>query len=134
VIRHYRQFIAQRRSRRPAEEYREPSDAEWAEFRDHFSLCKVALGACHRPYGTPCVHEHACVRCPMLRLDLAQVPRLLQIEANTRERLKEARQQRWLGEVAALEESLRHIAGKKWQADRLRRNASRDEAGVEALS
>ena len=26
----------------------------------------------------------------------------------------------WLGEVAALEESLRHIAGKKQQADRLR--------------
>ncbi len=43
----------------------------------------------------------------MLRLDIAQVPRLLQIEANTRERLDEARRMQWLGEVAALEESLR---------------------------
>jgi hypothetical protein len=40
----------------------------------------------------------------MLRLDLAQAPRLLAIEDNTRERLAEARQMQWLGEVAALEE------------------------------
>ena len=134
VIRHYRQFIAGRRSQRPSEEYRDPTDAEWAEFRDHFSLRKVALGTCHRPYGTPCQHEHACVRCPMLRLDLAQVPRLLQIEANTCERLDEARRMQWLGEVAALEESLRHIASKKHQAERLRRQAEEDAAGAGALA
>ena len=134
VIRHYRQFIDQRRSQRPSEEYREPSDSEWTEFRDHFSLRKVALGTCHRPYGTPCQHEHACIRCPMLRLDLTQVPRLLQIEHNTRERLEEARQMQWLGEVAALEESLRHIAGKKNQADRIKRQARQDEIGVEGLT
>jgi integrase len=126
VIRHYRQFIAERRSQRPGEEYREPTDSEWAEFRDHFSLRKVALGTCHRPYGTPCQHEHACVRCPMLRLDPAMVPRLLQIEANTRERLDEAHRMQWLGEVAALEESLRHIAGKRQQADRLSAQARHD--------
>jgi len=38
-----------------------------------------------------------------------------------------------LGEVAALEESLRHIAKKKIQADRLRAQAGRDEVGVDAL-
>jgi hypothetical protein len=32
------------------------------EFEDHFLLRKVALGDCHRPYGTPCVHKHACAR------------------------------------------------------------------------
>jgi hypothetical protein len=69
----------------------------------------------------------------MLRLDIAQVPRLLQIETNTRERLDEANHMQWLGEVAALEESLRHIDGKKQQAERLRRRAERSEAGVEAL-
>jgi hypothetical protein len=61
VIRHYRQFIDQRRGKRPSEEYREPTDAEWTEFRDHFSLRKVALGTCDRPYGTPCQHENACL-------------------------------------------------------------------------
>ena len=134
VIRHYRQFIDQRRTERPGEEYREPTDAEWTEFRDHFSLRKVALGTCNRPYGTPCQHEHACIRCPMLRLSLTQVPRLLEIENNTQERLAEARRMQWLGEVAALEESLRHIAGKKQQAERLRRQAGQDTASTPALT
>lgn len=134
VISHYRQFVDQRRARRPSEEYREPTDTEWNEFRDHFSLRKVALGRCDRPYGTPCQHEHACVRCPMLRMSLSQVPRLLEIERNTHERLEEARGMQWLGEVSALQESLRHIAGKKRQAERLRHQADDGEAGADALS
>jgi hypothetical protein len=32
------------------------------EFEEHFLLRKVALGDCHRPYGTPCVHKQACAR------------------------------------------------------------------------
>jgi hypothetical protein len=67
-------------------------------------------------------------------MDLAQVPRLLQIETNTRERLDEAHRMQWLGEVAALEESLRHIDGKKEQADRLRGQAGRAETGPTALA
>ena len=66
----------------------------------------------------------------MLRLDLAQVPRLLQIETNTRERLDEAHRMKWLGEVAALEESLRHIDTKKEQAERLRRQAEQGDTQV----
>lgn len=46
--------------------------------------------------------------------------------------LIEARQMQWLGEVAALEESLRHIAETKRQAERLRWSASQGEAGVDA--
>ncbi len=133
VIRHYRTFIEQGRSRRPNDEYREPTDTEWTDFRDHFQLRKVALGTCDRPYGTPCQHEHACVRCPMLRVDLQQVPRLLQIESNTHERLDEARRMQWLGEVAALEESLHHISRKKQQADRLRQQTELGESGSTAL-
>ena len=133
VINHYRQFVDQRRMRRPSEEYREPTDAEWDEFRDHFSLRQVALGRCDRPYGTPCQNEHACVRCPMLRLSLAQVPRLLEIEENTNQRLDEARRMRWLGEVSALEESLRHIDNKKRQAEGLRQQFDTGETGADAL-
>lgn len=55
----------------------------------------------------------------MLRMDPTQLPRLLQIEANTRERLEEAHQMQWLGEVSGLQEGLRHIAEKKRQAQRL---------------
>jgi gamma-glutamylcyclotransferase (GGCT)/AIG2-like uncharacterized protein YtfP len=115
VIAVHQQFIDHRRQRRDAAEYRQVTPQEWEAFEQHFALRRVALGDCFRPYGTPCVHEHACIRCPFLRLDSAQLPRLDEIETNTRSRLAEARQQTWLGEVAALEESLRHIAAKRGQ-------------------
>jgi hypothetical protein len=54
-------FLARRRSLRPGEEYRVPTDAEWAEFLGHFELRKVATGGCGRAFGTPCVHEHSCL-------------------------------------------------------------------------
>jgi hypothetical protein len=91
------------------------ASGEWADFEEHFQLRRVALGDCVRPYGTPCVHEHACIRCPFLRLDPAQTPRLDAIETNTKARLTEAHGHRWLGEVAALEESLRHIRDQRSQ-------------------
>ncbi|MEV7783668.1 hypothetical protein [Kitasatospora sp. NPDC088351] len=69
----------------------------------------------------------------MLRLDPAQEPRLLEIETNTRQRIGEAQRMQWLGEVAGLQESLRHIADKKQQAERLRAQAGHGEAGVASL-
>jgi integrase len=68
MIRSYRAYLDKRRSIRPEAEYREPTQEEWAEFRQHFHERKLELGTCGRPYGTPCQHEHACVRCPMLRM------------------------------------------------------------------
>jgi site-specific recombinase XerC len=58
LIRSYRSFLAERRAPRPTGEYREPSNAEWQEFQEHFQLRKLELGTCGRPYGTPCNHEH----------------------------------------------------------------------------
>jgi len=52
-----------------------------------------------------CAHE-TCVRCPLLRVDPAQKPRLEEIRANLSDRLQEARDQGWLGEVAAIETTL----------------------------
>jgi len=106
VIDHHRGFIARRRSLRPSEEYREPTDAEWDEFIGHFAKRKVELGTCGRAYGTRCQHEHACVRCPMLRPDPAQQHRLVEIVANLHERLAEARERGWFGEIEGLEASL----------------------------
>jgi hypothetical protein len=54
-------FLARRRSLRPGEEYRVPSDEEWTEFLGHFELRKVATGTCGRAFGTPCIHEHSCL-------------------------------------------------------------------------
>ena len=72
VISGHRAFIARRRALRPSTEYRTPTDAEWEEFLGHFERRKLALGDCGRAYGTSCIHEHSCIRCPMLRVDPAQ--------------------------------------------------------------
>jgi hypothetical protein len=106
LIRSYRAFLTHRRALRPAAEYREPTDAEWDEFQQHFQLRKLELGTCGRPYGTPCNHEHACIRCPMLRLDPAQRTRLAEIIENLQARQAEARDKGWLGEVQGLQVSL----------------------------
>jgi hypothetical protein len=112
VIAHHRAFIARRRTERPSEEYRDLTATEWDEFLAHFELRKVALGTCGRDFGTPCAHENACVRCPLLRVDPAQMPRLEEIHANLGDRLREAKEQGWLGEVAAIETTLAAAAQK----------------------
>lgn len=106
VVRHFRGFITRRRAMRPSEEYRDPTDTEWEEFHQHFHRRKVELGTCGRGYGTPCQHEHACIRCPMLRPDPAQRPRLEEIVANLYERLSEARERGWIGEVEGIQVSI----------------------------
>lgn len=112
VIAHHRAFIARRRAERPSEEYRELTATEWNKFLAHFELRKVALGTCGRDHGTPCQHENACVRCPLLRVDPAQKPRLEEIHANLVDRLAEAKEQGWLGEVAAIETTMAAAAQK----------------------
>lgn len=47
-----------------------------------------------------------CVRCPLLRVDPAQLPRLEEILANLADRLQEAKEQGWLAEVAAIETTM----------------------------
>jgi hypothetical protein len=116
VIEAHQFFIERRRTLRPIGEMRPASGEEWDEFEEHFLLRKVALGDCHRPYGTPCVHEHACSRCRFLRVDPAQLPRIEEMTCNAEERLTEARDRAWLGEVAALEESLKHLRQRRDEA------------------
>lgn len=64
-------FIERRRQTRPDQELRSATEAERAEFEQHFLLRRVALGTCHRPYATPCVREHACIKCRFLQVDPA---------------------------------------------------------------
>ena len=58
---------------------------------------------------------------PLLRVDPAQMPRLEEIRANLGNRLQEAREQGWLGEVAAIETTM--------AAARQKLNAMRSLAG-----
>ena len=68
----------------------------------NFETRKLALGECGRPYGTDCKHEHACIRCPSLRVDPRERPRLVAIIENLKERIREAESNRWTGEVNGL--------------------------------
>src|SRR5437773_891711 len=113
VINGHRAFIARRRALRPSQEYHTPTDAEWEEFLGHFQRRRVALGDCGRAYGTSCIHEHSCIRCPLLRPDPAQRPRLEAIRVNLATRIAEAEREGWRGEAEGLKGSLAAAAAKR---------------------
>ena len=119
AINGHRAFIARRRALRPSDEYRTPTDQEWQEFIGHFEHRKVSLGTCGRSYATPCIHEHSCLRCPLLRPDPAQRHRLLDVRDNLIARIDEARREGWLGEVEGLQISLNGARAKLLQLDQL---------------
>ncbi|WP_406046609.1 tyrosine-type recombinase/integrase [Kribbella sp. NBC_00889] len=118
VVRHYQQFLERRREQRPQEEYREPTTGEWTEFEEHFDKRKVELGSCGRPYGTPCAHEHACIRCPMLTLNPKMLPRLDELEADLVQRRDQAAANGWKGEIEGIDLTLTFLRGKRTQARR----------------
>jgi integrase len=106
AIEAHRAFIARRRATRPSEEYRTPTDEEWDAFLAHFEKRKVSVGTCARAFASPCVHEHACVRCSLLRPDPAQHGRLEEIRVNLHDRIAEAEREGWPGEIEGLKVSL----------------------------
>ncbi len=115
-------FLARRRAQRPTDEYRVPTDEEWQEFLGHFERRKVATGICGRAFGTPCIHEHSCLRCSMHWPDPAQRPRIAEIRDNLLDRIAEAEREGWLGEIEGLKVSL---AGTKDKLAQIDRRASR---------
>jgi hypothetical protein len=118
TVRDHLAFLARRRSLRPTDEYRVPTDEEWREFLGHFERRKVSIGTCARAFSTPCIHEHACVRCPMLWPDPAQRLRLTEIRDNISARISEAEREGWVGEVEGLRISLAGANDKLQQIDR----------------
>ena len=125
-------FLARRRGLRPSEEYRDPTDEEWEEFLGHFERRKVATGNCGRAFGTPCIHEHSCLRCSMHWPDPAQRPRLAEIRDNLTARIAEAEREGWLGEVEGLKISLAGAEDKLAQIDR--RSHATVHLGIPAAS
>jgi Phage integrase family len=129
----HRAFLTRRRALRPSEEYRTPTEEEWAEFLGHFERRKVSVGTCGRAFGTPCIHEHACVRCPMLWPDPAQRDRLTEIRDNLIARIAEAEREGWLGEVEGLQVSLAGANDKLAQLDRRAHNRTTVDLGIPAV-
>jgi hypothetical protein len=112
AIEAHRGFIARRRQARPSEEYRTPTGEEWDEFLAHFEKRKLSTGTCARAFGTPCIHEHACIRCPMLRPDPSQHTRFEEIRDNLLARIAEAEREGWHGETEGLQISLTGVRDK----------------------
>jgi site-specific recombinase XerD len=122
LIRHYQTHLDQRRRARPQDEYRPATPEEWTEFEEHFDKRKVELGSCGRPYGTPCQHEHACIRCPMLHVNPKMLPRLNELEADLLARRAHAEAKGWLGELEGIDLTLSFLRDKRDQAQRLIRS------------
>lgn len=122
----HRSFIARRRSLRPGEEYRTPTDEEWDAFLTHFEHRKLSVGTCARAFNTPCIHEHTCIRCPMLKPDPAQQPRLKEIRDNLEARIIEAKREGWLGEIEGLQVSLAGAKDKLTQLDTATQHRTRN--------
>jgi integrase len=117
AINGHRAYIARRRELRPSQEYRTPTDEEWDEFLGHFQRRKLALGDCGRAYGSSCIHEHSCIRCPLLRIDPAQRPRLEAIRDSLTARIDEAEREGWTGEANGLKVSLAAASNKLAQIE-----------------
>lgn len=130
VINGHRAFIARRRALRPSEEYRTPTEEEWADFLGHFERRKVSTGTCGRSYATACIHEHACIRCPLLRPDPAQRDRLVDICDNLVARIDEAQREGWLGEVDGLKVSLAAARNKLAQLTELASRTAAVQLGI----
>ncbi|GLW54013.1 integrase [Kitasatospora phosalacinea] len=127
AIEAHRAFIARRRSLRPSEEYRTPTSEEWDAFLGHFERRKLSIGTCGRAFGTDCIHEHACIRCSMLRPDPAQRSRLAEIHDNLIARIEEAKREGWLGDVEGLEI---HLAGATQKLAQLDAEADRKQQAI----
>jgi hypothetical protein len=84
----------------------------------HFERRKASAGLCGRAYATPCIHEHACIRCPLLWPDPAQRARIADIRHNLTARISEAEREGWPGEIEGLKISLAGASDKLAQIDR----------------
>ena len=132
IIKNHLAFLARRRAQRPTDEYRTPTDEEWEQFLGHFERRKVSAGLCGRAFATPCIHEHACIRCPMLWPDPAQRPRIAEIRDNLFARIAEAEREGWHGEIEGLNISLAGADDKLAQIDRRTRSQPVD-LGIPAI-
>jgi hypothetical protein len=79
------------------------------------------------------IHEHACIRCPLLRPDPAQRDRLLEICDNLVARIDEAQREGWLGEVEGLKVSLAAARTKLAQLTELASRPAAVQFGVPTI-
>ena len=133
AIQAHRAFLARRRALRPTSEYRVPTDQEWQDFLGHFERRKLATGTCGRAFGTPCIHEHSCLRCSMHWPSPAQRHRITEIRDNLIARIAEAEREGWPGEIEGLKISLTGANHNLAQIDRRTQPATPVNLAMPAL-
>lgn len=79
---------------------------------------KVSGGTCARALAAACVHEHACVRCSLLRPVSAQRSLLEEIHDNLEAGIIETNRECWLGEVESFQVSYAGVKDKPVVAHR----------------
>ncbi|MFE6555300.1 hypothetical protein ACFVHS_44110 [Streptomyces sp. NPDC057746] len=72
-----------------------------------------------RPYASDCRHEHACIRCPVLRVNPQMAFRLEEIETDLIARRARIDAEGWLGEIEGIDLTLRLLRQKQVEAERL---------------
>lgn len=133
VFTQHRLYIERRRAERPREEYRLPTDAEWDAFIQDFGERELELGSCGRAFGTSCEHEHACLRCPMLRVNPARKKRLLRKKKSIEADLATAKRHGWKGEIGLLQVTLIGAEDKLRQMDAAENRTSTVSLGLPQL-
>ena len=86
------------------------------------------------PTRRHCIHEHACLRCPLLRPDPAQRPRSPRSATTCSTRIAEAGREGWLGEVEGLQISLAGAETKLTQLDTIAARAATIQLGIPTFS
>lgn len=120
LIRHYARFLEERRLRRPAEEYRPATEAEWVEFEEHFASARSnSAPAADRMALHANTSTHV-IRCPMLHVDPKMLARLDELEGDLLARRDRAQAEGWLGELEGLDLTLSFLRQKREQAQRKR--------------
>jgi hypothetical protein len=77
-----------------------------------------------RTLGTPCSHEHACIRCPMLQVNTKVLPRLDELETGLLDRRSRAEQEGWLGEIDGLDLTLNLVRQQRGETRRMLRRST----------
>ncbi|MFD7972972.1 hypothetical protein [Streptomyces clavifer] len=82
------------------------------------ALVEHVESRCGRPYGTPCQHEHACIRCPMLQVNPKMLSRLNELETDLLHRRDQAKTEGWIGEIEGIDLTLTFLRAKRDETQR----------------
>jgi hypothetical protein len=93
-----------------------PDDPLWWTLRRPFR--QLSYHATYRMFG-PAACTKPCIRCPLLRPDPAQRPRLAEIRDNLIDRIGESKPEGWTGEAQGLQVSLAAAGRKLAQMDQI---------------